>query len=119
MEELIKKMSSISLEDPDYALLYYRATRIDPNIKGLVAQNKVSTNANTNMNSSGVSKTTNENAPGKAAPGTRFYHPPNTPFHEQTCFGCGKLGHSIPFCEHILKLVKEGRVTRTGKGQIT
>jgi hypothetical protein len=37
MEELIKKMSSISLEDPDYALLYYRATRIDPSIKDLVA----------------------------------------------------------------------------------
>jgi len=59
---------------------------------------------------------TNENAPGKAVPGTRFYHPPNTPFHERTCFGCGELGHSIPFCERILKLVKEGRVTRTGKG---
>ncbi|KAG2740857.1 hypothetical protein P692DRAFT_201842408 [Suillus brevipes Sb2] len=37
MEGLIKKMSSISIEDPDYALLYYRATKIDPDIKDLVA----------------------------------------------------------------------------------
>jgi hypothetical protein len=130
MEELIKKMSSISLEDPDYALLYYRATKIDPNIKDLVAppvmkkdkinvysQNKVTTSDNTNI--SGTNKTSNKNYSGRAAPGTQFYHPPNTPFQEHTCFGCGEIGHSIPFCPQILKLVKDGRVTRTGKGHIT
>ncbi|KIK32935.1 hypothetical protein CY34DRAFT_18704 [Suillus luteus UH-Slu-Lm8-n1] len=37
MEGLIKRMNSISLDDPDYALYYYRATRIDPTIKELIA----------------------------------------------------------------------------------
>jgi hypothetical protein len=81
------------------------------------SQNKVTTSDNTNI--SGTNKTSNKNYSGRAAPGIRFYHPPNTPFQEHTCFGCGEIGHSIPFCLQILKLVKDGQVTRMGKGRIT
>jgi hypothetical protein len=120
MEGLIKKMSSISIEDPDYALLYYRATKIDPEIKNLVAAPVKKRGGNnvyfqSKANSEDRGNTTTGNYSNKEQPGSRFYNPPNTPFQERTCYGCGENGHSTPYCEKINKLVREGRLIETGR----
>ncbi|KAG2737678.1 hypothetical protein P692DRAFT_201812621, partial [Suillus brevipes Sb2] len=117
MEGLIKRMNAISLDDPDYALYYYRATRIDPTIKEMIAapilkrgnNNQANYKPNNTQNGQGnVRQNDNRNPNYKGPPpGTRFYNPPNTPFNERTCFGCGEKGHGIPVCPQVNKLISD------------
>ncbi|KAG2748114.1 hypothetical protein P692DRAFT_20735359, partial [Suillus brevipes Sb2] len=99
MEGLIKKMNAISLEDPDYALLYYRATKMDPAIKDLVAApiRKGDSTPRTDSKQNNL-------------PGQR---------DNQICFGCGEKGHGLPICPQINKLITEGTLTRTHSGHIS
>jgi hypothetical protein len=95
METLIKKMGSISLEDPEYALLFYRTTRIDPYIKDIIAApmrqgertlHSQATQRNTSTSYSEETRDTSK-APieNRAQQEDRLYQPPNTPFHERIC----------------------------------
>ncbi|KAG1723336.1 hypothetical protein EDB19DRAFT_1834640 [Suillus lakei] len=129
MEGLIKQMSSISLEDPDYALLYYRATRMDPSIKDLVAapakkrdnNNVYSQNWTTtrdNGSTDGKTNSTPGNYQNRATPGSRFYFTPDTPFQERKCYGCGEKGYSSTYSPQLTKLVGEGKLTRIGRGKV-
>jgi hypothetical protein len=43
---------------------------------------------------------------------------PNMPFNERICFGCGEKGHGIPTCPPVNKLISEGKVQHSARGQI-
>jgi len=128
METLIKKMGSISLGDPEYALLFYRATRIDPYIKDIIAApmrqgertlHSQGTRRNTSTSYSEETRDTSK-APieNRAQQEDRFYQLPNTSFQEQICYGCGDKGHSIPTCPQISTLVRDGKLMRLNTGRV-
>jgi hypothetical protein len=83
-EGLIKRMNSISLDDPDYALYYYRATRIDPTIKDMIAapilkrgnnqEGYKPYNTQNGQNNARQNDNRSSNFKGPQ-PGTRFYSP--------------------------------------------
>jgi hypothetical protein len=128
IEGLIKRMNTISLDDPNYALYYYRATRIDPTIKEMIAapilkrgnNNQADYKPNNTQNGqSNVRQNDNRNPNYKGPPpGTRFYNPLNTPFNEGTCFRCGEKGHGIPVCPQVTKLILNSKLQCSARGQL-
>ncbi|KLO03716.1 hypothetical protein SCHPADRAFT_948446, partial [Schizopora paradoxa] len=97
VESLMKQMQAMSLDDPTYATLYYRACRLDPTGK---VENIVS-------------------PPRPRAPQPSFggspYSGPRTPNSGITCFGCGERGHRINACTKIVEYISKGYIIRVAK----
>ncbi|KIN97833.1 hypothetical protein M404DRAFT_31897 [Pisolithus tinctorius Marx 270] len=90
VETLIKSLSRMSLSDPDYSLLYYRAIKMDPDAaKVLHAPSLCPAPAPAPTAASAAPVTT---PPAQARPARRTI----------TCYGCGVEGHGLDNCEaHI------------------
>jgi hypothetical protein len=124
IEGLIKRMNTISLDDPDYTLYYCRATQIDPTIKEIIAapilkrgnNNQTDYKPNNTQNGqSNVRQNDNRNLPFKGPqPGTRFLNPPNTPFNECICYGCSEKEHAVTMCPQVNKLITDGKLQHNG-----
>ncbi|KAJ7764034.1 hypothetical protein DFH07DRAFT_738525, partial [Mycena maculata] len=117
--ELVKKMSRMNLEDPDYNYLYYQATTIDPHVAQCVRAPILSVKAppfppNNFMN--------NQYTP--PAP-NQFGHNPNANANrpllrpeDRTCFGCGNRGHGVWECAKIAEVVGRGELKRGERGTL-
>ena len=127
IEDLIKQLNTMSLEDPQYALLYYRATKLDPRVMQIISpppprfgarMSPDSKVPRMNVNpSNGTGRGYGQGRP-PVQPGSRFYQAPGTLYHNRICFACGEVGHTIPTCPKLAKLEAEGRVKRNERGQI-
>jgi hypothetical protein len=118
IETLIKKLGSISLEDPEYALLFYRATRIDPSVKEFIASpiriQKPSLNSGDTQTS--TQATTTEDIR-EAQDNTLSAPKPHQAHQSRRCFGCGEKGHGVKYCQQLATLVGEGRLTILSSGE--
>lgn len=105
MEDLIRRMQSISINDSLYATLYYRAYKLDPEISQIVPK----------PGFDGFRRTY-RSAPtaGNIAPGARNNSP-----GEYVCYGCGKTGHNVRNCEEINQLIAKGTIKRDSNGRLT
>ena len=99
-EHLISRLSKMSIQDPEYATVYFKAYRIDPIIKELVP---------TPSEQRRISPTTSVSAPRERQSFERE-PPPHMSggFSTQNCFGCGKQGHSMRFCPDLRDLANKG-----------
>jgi Aspartyl protease len=96
VETLIKSLSRMSLTDPDYSLLYYRAIKLDSDASRVVRPPPLHSTHPIPTASSGSAPTVHPRSPGRSI----------------TCYGCGVEGHGLNNCEAINDLVKKGSLTR-------
>lgn len=112
VEQLIKQMGKLSINDPQYGLLYYKATKIDPGVAQCVAAPKVQGLINTSRN---VNSTYPNSIP-LANTSTQSSFIPRPPM---TCYGCGQTGHGLRTCEAIQEMIDNGSIVRDQFGRIT
>lgn len=106
METLIKQLNSMSISDPNYGLLYYRAVKMDSDIAQIVRH----PNRRLYEEPNGFRPTNRPMArSGSVLPMNR---------EEMTCFGCGGKGHGIQFCPKINELLAQGHVIKNGNGML-
>ncbi|KAH9902525.1 hypothetical protein C8Q73DRAFT_634570, partial [Cubamyces lactineus] len=85
MESIIQKLQKLSIDDPSYGFLYYKAFKMDKDITQSIPQPKMGNQ------SSGVScgQTTNNRG-------------------DIRCYGCSEQGHSLNNCPKIKELLLNG-----------
>jgi hypothetical protein len=119
MDDLVKQLTSLNLDDPKYALAYFKAasrselvrtTFSPPQTKNAPPSAPAVPSYTSRLNAAPAPMLDREAPPHFAAQGPR---PP------MTCFGCGRTGHGLRFCSEMLKLVDEGILIKNIEGQYT
>ncbi|KAI0734990.1 hypothetical protein BC629DRAFT_1600777 [Irpex lacteus] len=103
-EDLIEQLGRMSLKDPEYAKVYFKAYRIDPIIKDLVPTPNEQRRAQTPP-----PRGRDRSIPERDIP-PHMASPTDAPVRpsSMTCFGCGKTGHSMRSCPDIGELAQKG-----------
>ncbi|KAH8111639.1 hypothetical protein DFH11DRAFT_1792138, partial [Phellopilus nigrolimitatus] len=105
VESLIRQMNNMSLKDPHYGLLYYKALKIDPDAAKVVrAPFTVGSNNRAEEPVTAARPPIQNTAPRR--------------FDEMTCYGCGNKGHGMNNCSQISDLLSEGIIQRDSSGRI-
>ncbi|KIO14827.1 hypothetical protein M404DRAFT_17686, partial [Pisolithus tinctorius Marx 270] len=98
VETLIKSLSRMSLNDPDYSLLYYRAIKMDPDAaKVLRAPSLCPAPASTPASTAPAATSSSQTHPARRT---------------ITCYGCGVEGHGVESCQAINDLIQKGSLAR-------
>ena len=122
LEKLIKDMEKMALDDPEYAVTYFRACNRNPLVKSVVAapvdRRKVASQPSAQSQPS-MTRTRNydrETPPHMAgAPQSFQSRPPES----RACFGCGNMGHAMRWCDELNNYFSNGTITRNDDGKIT
>ncbi|KLO03705.1 hypothetical protein SCHPADRAFT_948469 [Schizopora paradoxa] len=101
VENLIKQMGALSLDDPAYGFYYYRACRLDPKVESFIPRPQPQRREAPPRASYGGS------SPGlpRSNPGV-------------TCYGCGEQGHRINNCMKIADYIAKGFIARDNMGRL-
>ena len=121
IETLIKQLNSMSIDDPGYAALVFKALKIDPDVLKVVRPPVF------------VSRPSIPNSPMFPRPQSAFQSrmaprdmpprfPPPRPFgrsipEDDTCFGCGGKGHRMVMCPKLQELIDMKVVMKNGMGR--
>ena len=139
VEDLIEQMSKLSIHDPTYSVLFYRAYQKDPMIGEIMmnpnerrqsAQRMINRQTNESRTAfvnhtpvaPPVSKTFNERPLPphmNTKPGNNVFQSTPPQHSEKRCYGCGGFGHSTFFCEKMSNLTSQGIVTKDSSGRYT
>ncbi|KAF7965113.1 hypothetical protein HWV62_45565 [Athelia sp. TMB] len=128
IEALIKELNSMSIEDPTYAALVFRASKLDPSILNFVRAPVFNTKPAVPV------------TPQPPRDGPAFYPPrpprntgafqqapafqPNPGFQAaaprpaSACYGCGMDGHPMSRCPGIDELIAKGAIQRDQQGRL-
>ncbi|EED81348.1 predicted protein [Postia placenta Mad-698-R] len=108
VDDLVRQLNRMSLEDPDYGVTYLRACRLDPLVASVVRKPLIES----------TPPMTRPSAPMTSA--LRGNAQTGTSRAEMKCYGCGKLGHGLSSCPDILGLIDQGIIIRDGiTGRLT
>ena len=98
VEIIIQRLSNMSLNDPTYGLLYYRALKLDADVVKVLKAPVIRTDSQVMQSR------------------------PRTPDafrrDELQCFGCGKTGHGMSSCSTIDKLVQKEVIRKDNEGRL-
>jgi len=141
VEGLIRQMSLLTQDDPNYGLAYYRAMKLDADVSKVVSEPILRPKnllAQPQSNAASYQQTVQPyNPPYVSPPATMNYPPPSnfpprnlmvnrTPApsmppprgSEIVCYGCGEKGHGVLSCVGILNLLSSGQVAKDIGGRI-
>jgi len=107
VETLIKQMSRLTIQDPNYAVCYFRIMKLDPDIGKLLAPP-------TFVNTPRMSSTSSTSPYTTTVPAR-----PQTNFSEVLCYGCLQKGHTMTRCAQLAELANQGVVVRNDFGKWT
>ncbi|RPD52068.1 hypothetical protein L227DRAFT_515380, partial [Lentinus tigrinus ALCF2SS1-6] len=99
VEDIIRRLQNMSLNDPAYAALYYRAFKLDKDIVHIIWAPRDT-----------VASSYSKPAPPSFATGANA-----SPI---TCYGCGEQGHHMNNCPKISDLVIKGVLKRDGNNRL-
>jgi hypothetical protein len=112
VETLIRQLNGMSLEDPNYNYLYWKAVKIDKDIDRVVRQPYLGSAIRAQY----------------PPPFQNQYKAPIAPYIPQgpqppiqgeiVCFGCGKTGHGMSRCLPINELLAKGTIIKDHGGRI-
>ncbi|KAH9855427.1 hypothetical protein C2E23DRAFT_724041, partial [Lenzites betulinus] len=110
LDTLIEQLRSLQLDDPQYAVAYLKACRIDPTTQQCFCQPVLR-----------PPPRFNQNVTQKLPPRMEQHQPsPATlPVPRPNCYGCGQSGHIMNSCPELQKYLSKGRVLRDYRGRIT
>ncbi|GJE97289.1 hypothetical protein PsYK624_135050 [Phanerochaete sordida] len=117
MEELIGQLKKMQIDDPAYAISYFRAVNRNPLVKEIVAapvdrRQAAAPAAPTAPRSRNFER---ETPPHLGAGAQSFQTRPEN----RTCFGCGALGHTMSRCDKLQEYFTNGTISRDEKGFIS
>src|SRR6266436_3453762 len=141
VEGLIRQMSLLTQDDPNYGLAYYQAMKLDADISKVVSEPILRPRTmlgKPQSNAAPYQQTIQPyNQPYASNPSTINYSPPsNFPPRnlmanqapvpsmppprgsEIVCYGCGEKGHGMLSCVGILNLLSSGQATKDIGGRI-
>ena len=104
IEVLIKRLQGMSLDDPNYAVIFYRAYKLDNDIARIIRAPMEIQAKPTNQLSNNGQRYGNA---GNAAPMT-----------DPSCYGCGNKGHRMGDCEKLRGMITDGRLKRDDNGRV-
>lgn len=91
MESLIRQLNSMSLNDPNYGLIYYQAVKMDPNVAAVVQSPSTRTILTQGSHNN--------------------YSIPSGTREEMQCYGCREKGHGLGTCPQIIDALNKGTVS--------
>ncbi|KAG1793820.1 hypothetical protein EV424DRAFT_1603770 [Suillus variegatus] len=110
IEDLVKHLSDLSIDDPNYTLLYFQALKLDSTIGEVLPKPQKKSESYVNT-----------------APRTRAAEAPFTPSYPNniqlgpsryTCFGCGGSNHRLPWCPEVNALLDKGLLQKDATGRL-
>lgn len=141
IESLIKELNTMSISDPKYAALVFRAMKLDPDILKVVRAPVFNTNPSvppapyfprqqqSHFQPQQQSQFQPQRPPHMNAPfpprqnnmgvGQQFNQPPRPQQQPNQCFACNGSGHMMSNCPTMNELVARGAVIRNPDGRWT
>lgn len=116
VEQLIRQMGDLSIQDAQYALAYYKAIKLDPDVVHCVRPPAIRNQYETRTATITAPVTIPPLAPPATSAPAGQYQVPRGPM---TCYGCGEVGHGLRTCPKIAELVASGAVIRDTYGRVT
>ncbi|KAK7687209.1 hypothetical protein QCA50_009714 [Cerrena zonata] len=119
MENLIAQMGRMSLTDPSYAILYYRAFRLNSVVADIMTRPvDRPRGSRPGMSNDFIANRPNNNPPARPPPpgGNAFR---TFQQEERKCYGCGGSGHGMFSCPEMNDLLRSGSVIRDQAGRYT
>lgn len=114
-EQLIKQLNNMSVNDSDYASVYFKAYKINPIIRELVlTPNQQRSRANTPPPRPRERSFERDIPPHLARSGESMGSRPPL-----ICYGCGKQGHTMTACLEIQDLAQKGIIKQGATGRWT
>ncbi|KAL0060438.1 hypothetical protein AAF712_012807 [Marasmius tenuissimus] len=115
--DLISRLNSMQLENPEYGVLYYRAVKMDPESKECIRRSPPSV-VQTSITHPNIAPISADNRPyvpitrdGRAVQLYPFEgRPPSS--SRVTCFGCGIVGHRIGDCPEVAGKLRSAEIKR-------
>lgn len=111
VEQLIKQLSQMSIDDPHYALTYYKAIKLDADVAHCIQSPQLQLTQIQNppwmnsFNSPSINQYSQQPFPRNS----------NSPI---TCYGCGKTGHGLRDCQSLQELINSGTLIRDQSGRV-
>ncbi|KAH7917639.1 hypothetical protein BV22DRAFT_1052297 [Leucogyrophana mollusca] len=122
VEDLIQQLNKMSIDDNRYGLLYFRACKLDSEVKSVVRAPKLqdksgpTTTTTRNVWNPNVNGSNNSSAP-SSTPAPRS--PSTAPYVRRIrCYGCGQDGHSVNACPDINRELTKGTLVRDAQGKV-
>ncbi|KAF9455968.1 hypothetical protein BDZ94DRAFT_1353715, partial [Collybia nuda] len=109
VEQLIKQLGQMSIDDPQYSLTYYKAIKMDADVAQCVQPPRIQP-----VQLQTPPQINTYNPP----PRNNYVQPPPmmapnnaNPFQGGpiTCYGCGETGHGLRDCQPLQELIKSGK----------
>lgn len=110
VEEMIEQLNKMSIDDPAYGTLYYRACLANPIVREIVPSP-----INGRKRSSSASRS-GQDFEREAPPHFRNSRPPPSSANSG-CYGCGGTGHAMYMCPKMKDLMDQGIVKRDEAGR--
>ncbi|KAK7680157.1 hypothetical protein QCA50_016666 [Cerrena zonata] len=117
VEEIIGKLNHMSLEDPAYAINYFRAYQLNPIIADIVRK-PIKCVRTPRPPSHFIPPGSEQGGRPNPGPTGANAYQQGPGFGLRHCFGCGADGHTMAYCSAINDLVKQGIIKRDGFGKL-
>jgi len=120
VEGLIKQMNLLALNDPQYGLAYYRAIKLDSDVRQIVTKPVLRfSHASHPLRPSAATYQQSSTQGSVILPPPHQNNLPPPPRGSKiTCYGCGEKGHGMLNCLRILELINKGQLTRDHAGRV-
>jgi hypothetical protein len=120
IESLIKQLNAMSVDDPGYAALVFRAMKIDPDVMKVIRPPVFVSRPS--IPTAPVFPRSSQPFQPQNAPRMVQRFPPPRPFDSgptegATCFACGARGHRISMCPALEDLMRRKIIIRNGGGR--
>ncbi|KAL0948610.1 hypothetical protein HGRIS_010420 [Hohenbuehelia grisea] len=113
VEELIQQLNSMSISNPAYGLLYFKALKLDKSITDCVKSPlKNLSAANKCLLFSISTGTLDDHTPAAPMQPVQMAMPAPAQMGDRSCFGCGELRTPIRFCQAIQELLQNKVIIR-------
>ncbi|KAF7789824.1 hypothetical protein EIP86_000770, partial [Pleurotus ostreatoroseus] len=109
VEEMIEQLNKMSIDDPSYGTLYYRACLANPLVRDIVPSPVTGRRRSGSM--------TRHSQDFEREPPPHFQRGRLTYSSGSRCYGCGGSGHIMEFCPKIKDLLDKGIVKRDDAGR--
>ncbi|KDQ28330.1 hypothetical protein PLEOSDRAFT_1104996 [Pleurotus ostreatus PC15] len=123
VEQLITQMSKMDISDPGYAVVYYKAIKLDPMVVDIISppgfNHPPTRRPHARVSFADQPQSFNYSAPRPPTPVN--VRPPTLTggnAEPMKCYVCGELGHTIRGCPKATELFRAGTIIRNGNGKI-
>ncbi|KAA1478915.1 hypothetical protein DENSPDRAFT_756726, partial [Dentipellis sp. KUC8613] len=110
VQDLISQLSNMKVSDPNYAVQYYQALKLDKDIEKIIPPPAYQASATSPARQTPPHMSSRSPSPRPYTFGSGT--------NDMICYGCGERGHGMTRCPTLAKLMDSGILKRNENGQI-